>query len=130
MIKYEILKQNDNLIIFKNNDEFYKFLINSLFVENENINDINDCFQFSCDIQIYYTSFETMQNILNKNEINDYVICFDVLHEKIYIYDKKRTNIFYINYDNLFCNEFSICSLNETNKLKIITMILNCMLNK
>ena len=129
MIKYEMLKQNDNLKIFKNNDEFYKFLINLLFIEND-INDIDDCFRFSCDIHVYYDSFEHMRNTLKLNNIDDYIICYHEMNEKIFIYDKKRNNVLFVHYNDLFCNEFSLCSLNETNKCDVLQMILNCMLNE
>ena len=126
-IKYEMLKKSDSIEMFENVDEFYKMLMYCM-IDSFETNSIHDCFQFACDVHVYYDSFETMRNILKLNDIIDYVICFDAEHEKIYIYDKQRGNVFYIDYDNIFCNKFSLCSLNNVDKTNVLQMILNCML--
>ena len=127
-IKYEMLKKSDSIEMFKNVDEFYKMLMYCT-IDSFETNSIHDCLQLSFEISVYYDSFEAMRNILKLNNIIDYVIAFDAEHEKIYIYDKKHYNVFYVDYDNIFCNKFSLSLLNETNKCMILTMILNCMLN-
>ena len=126
-INYEMLKKSDCIEMYENIDEFYKMHFDCVI--DDNFNHISDVFQLSQKLQLMYKSYETMRNILTMNDIIDYVIAFDAEHEKIYIYDKQRCNVFYIDCDNIFNNKFSLCSLNETNKCMILTMILNCMLN-
>ena len=50
--------------------------------------------------------------------------------KKIYIYDKQQNDIFYVDYDSIFCcNEIVIHIMNMYDKCKIYPMLLNVFLN-
>lgn len=127
MIKYEVLKCVDEIKMFKNIDEFYKMHLDSMLDEFETDN-VDDCFQLSCDLAYVYTSWETFKIELKHNNINNYIVIFDHENEYIYIYDEITNNIYDIHNDCIFTIEFKLNKIENINeKYNLMCLFFNVM---
>lgn len=126
-IKYEMLKKSDCIEIYENVDEFYKMHFDCVI--DDNFNCVNDVFQLSQKLQLMYASYETFKNELKHNDINNYIVVCDFENENIYIYDKNTNNIYDVQSNCIFTNDFTLCKIDNINeKYNLMCLFFNVML--
>lgn len=126
-INFNMLKQNNDCELYLNIDEFYKMQYDCII--DAKFDTIDDLFDLQSQLNLLKISYKILKNELKKYNINDYVLLCDCMHEKIYIYDKNNNEIYYIDNDCVFCENYEMYQIdNDYNKLNVMHIFLNVML--
>ena len=121
-IKFEMLKKFDSIEIYKNIEEFYKMIFECMI--DVNIDNVNDCFQLSCDMSHMYDSYEHMKNILKNKKIENCFVIYDAENNNVYLCDiNDDINMYCVCYNCLFENDFDIECVDKYEKQYIIYLL-------